>query len=121
MSNFFAKSNEFKTRYGSLDNDEFVQLIYKNVLGRPGETSGIDFWTTQLDSGAKTRGQVMLGYSDSSENKRVTRGRVDAIITTYALLLRLPTSGEITNWSSLPGTTLVKLIMSLPSYFSRFN
>ena len=34
VSEFFAKSPEFRTKYGSLDNGGFVDLIYRNVLGR---------------------------------------------------------------------------------------
>ena len=40
VSNTFARSNEFKTTYGSLSNTEFVTLVYANVLEREPEPSG---------------------------------------------------------------------------------
>lgn len=67
VSGSFASSQEFIDRYGSLSNREFVELVYSNVLGRPGETSGVEFWIAELDAGRRTRGQVMTGFSESAE------------------------------------------------------
>ncbi len=67
MSNFFASSDEFVARYSTLSNAEFVELVYRNVLGRPAEPSGFDFWVGRLDSGEFTRGRVMLLFSESKE------------------------------------------------------
>jgi hypothetical protein len=66
ISEFFASSPEFTARYGSLSNRQFVELVYANVLGRPGEPAGIDYWTSRLDAGV-TRGLVMIGFSESAE------------------------------------------------------
>lgn len=67
MSNFFASSDEFIARYSTLTNAEFVELIYRNVLGRPAEPSGFTFWVGKLDSGEFSRGRVMLLFSESKE------------------------------------------------------
>lgn len=67
VSDSFASSQEFAETYGSLSNREFVELVYANVLGRPGEVAGVDFWTGELDDEQRTRGQVMLGFSESPE------------------------------------------------------
>ncbi len=67
VSDSFASSAEFQATYGSLSNRAFVELVYQNVLGRPGEASGIDFWTGELDAGRRTRGEVMVGFSESVE------------------------------------------------------
>lgn len=68
VSQAFAGSAEFNNTYGALGNRAFVELVYENVLGRAGETGGIDFWTFQLDSGAMTRGEIMLEFSEAAEN-----------------------------------------------------
>lgn len=57
MSNFFAGSDEFVARYSTLSNAEFVQLIYRNVLGRAPEASGFDFWVGRLNSGEFSRAE----------------------------------------------------------------
>jgi hypothetical protein len=66
ISEFFASSPEFTARYGSLSNRQFVELIYTNVLGRAGEPAGVDYWAGRLDAGV-ARGQIMIGFSESSE------------------------------------------------------
>lgn len=64
-----AASEEFRQRYGEqLANRGFVQQLYQNVLRRPGEASGVDWWLAQLDAGFDRRA-VLLEFADSSENK----------------------------------------------------
>ncbi len=67
VSQAFAAAPEFSETYGSLDNRQFVQLVYRNVLGRQGEASGVDYWTGLLNTGQLNRGQVMTGFSESPE------------------------------------------------------
>ncbi len=71
ISEFFARSSEFKNRYGALTNAQFVDLVYKNVLGRAADTGGRAHWIAQLDRG-QSRGSVMIGFSESSEFVRAT-------------------------------------------------
>ncbi len=66
ISSVFASSPEFAASYGTLDNRQFVDLIYRNVLGRAADADGLGFWTNQLGAGA-SRGSVMVGFSDSAE------------------------------------------------------
>ena len=47
----------------------FVNNLYKNVLGREADASGLLYWSDQLISGAETRYEVLLGFSESAENK----------------------------------------------------
>ena len=94
ISQSFAQSPEFATLYGSLTNRGFVERIYENVLGRPGEPDGVAFWTGQLNSGARTRGQVMTGFSESSEYKGQQRAEVDVSVAYIALFGRRPTNAE---------------------------
>ncbi len=42
-----------------LTNSEIVAKFYVNVLGRPADQQGLDYWTAQLNSG-KTQGQVIV-------------------------------------------------------------
>lgn len=66
ISEFFASSPEFKSRYGSLTNAQFVNLIYRNVLGRNPDAGGQSHWVQRL-SGGTSRGAVMIGFSESPE------------------------------------------------------
>ena len=67
ISDRFAESPEFVASYGKLSNREFIGLIYANVLDRPAESTGLDYWSAELDSGRRTRGEVMVGFSESPE------------------------------------------------------
>ncbi len=66
VSNAFASAREFDLRYGSVDNDEFVSLVYRNVMQREPDASGLAYWRTQMRNGM-TRGEVMIAFSDSAE------------------------------------------------------
>lgn len=67
MSDFFASSPEFQQRYGSLDNQQFVELVYANVLRRTPDREGFFFWLDELDSGRVSRGGLMSFFSESEE------------------------------------------------------
>ncbi len=67
ISQAFANSAEFQATYGELDDGEFVDLVYDNVLGRPADPDGREFWVGQLENGNRTRGQLMIGFSESLE------------------------------------------------------
>lgn len=62
----FAASAEFINSYGSLSNQQFVGLVYQNVLRRSPDGDGLNHWTGVLNSG-KSRGDVMVGFSESDE------------------------------------------------------
>ncbi len=71
ISEFFSRSDEFKKRYGSLSDAEFIDLVYRNVLGRSPDGSGRSHWVGRLSAG-ETRGMVMVGFSESDEFQRKT-------------------------------------------------
>ncbi|MCB0971557.1 MAG: DUF4214 domain-containing protein [Acidimicrobiales bacterium] len=94
ISSYFEDSSEFQTRYGSLTNRQFVEQIYRNVLGREGEESGIAYWTRQLDLRRKDRGQVMINFSESSEYIRVVADQVDAAAVLIHLIGISPSTAQ---------------------------
>ena len=64
----FVASEEFRALYGAAPtNAEFVSRLYLNVLDRPGEAAGVDFWVGVLERGM-SKGEVLAGFSDSNEN-----------------------------------------------------
>ncbi|MEL7211003.1 MAG: DUF4214 domain-containing protein, partial [Actinomycetota bacterium] len=44
VSDAFAASPEFQRQYGALDDGEFVELDYQNVLGRAPDADGRAYW-----------------------------------------------------------------------------
>ena len=65
---FFVVSPEWQLVYGDTTDEEFVDLLYQNVMHRVGETEGRTYWIDQL--GDKTpRLAVALFFSQSDEFK----------------------------------------------------
>ncbi len=46
----------------------FATALYQNVLGRAPDSSGLDYWTNQLNSGLQDRADVLMGFANSPEN-----------------------------------------------------
>jgi hypothetical protein len=67
VSEYFAGSAEFLAAYGQLAPPDFVQRVYRNVLGREPDATGFDHWTTHLERGAIGRGTMMVAFSESPE------------------------------------------------------
>ncbi|WP_298930363.1 DUF4214 domain-containing protein [uncultured Ramlibacter sp.] len=74
-ANFIA-SPEFQTTYGNLDNARFVTQLYQNVLHRAPDEGGLAFHTGNLASGANTRANVLVGFSESPENQAALIGSI---------------------------------------------
>ncbi len=74
ISSAFASSQEFQQRYGHLSNEQFVDLVYRNVLERSPDLAGKQYWTGMLGKGL-SRGELMLGFSESGEFVQKTSDR----------------------------------------------
>lgn len=115
ISSNFAASNEFKTKYGSLTNRQFVEKIYNNLFERNGDAAGIDYWTGKLDTKVKTRGAVMIGFSESSEFKRVRAEEISIVLLYRSLLGRSATPSEFSSQVARlqGGTSVQRLILEI--------
>ena len=109
ISASFAGSSEFRRTYGSLSNGAFVDLVYRNVLGRPADAAGRTYWVRKLNAGT-SRGQLMVNFSESGEYVRRQAGPVGVVEVYAAMLHRSPTPGELTTWADQP---LAQLIIAL--------
>jgi len=63
----FIASDEFQSRYAGTDNTGFVTGLYENVLDRQPDAAGLEWWTEQLESGARDRDELVLGFMQSEE------------------------------------------------------
>ncbi len=94
-SDTFAASSEFTTKYGSLSNTAFVNLVYQNVLGRAPDAAGRTYWVGKLTKATVSRGSVMLNFSESSENTRKTESRVTSVLLRAGMVRRMPSMLEL--------------------------
>lgn len=95
-----ADSSEFRRRYGGLTDRGFVQRLYRNVLGRAGDPTGIDFWTARLTSKRLTRGGVVTQFSHSSEFIRRTDSTIQPLAAMFLLRGRVTTEDERIEWAT---------------------
>ena len=70
VSSSFLASAEFKELYGeNITHETYVQNLYLNVLNRELDQDGYDYWVGNLNNGIEERHEVLLGFSESAENK----------------------------------------------------
>ncbi|MEM9148657.1 MAG: DUF4214 domain-containing protein [Pseudomonadota bacterium] len=65
----FLESAEFMETFGSdLDDAAYLDTLYRNVLGRPGDAAGTAYWEDRLDAGLGRDAALAL-FSESAENQ----------------------------------------------------
>lgn len=66
----FTDSNEFDQIYGTdSTNTEFLTALYRNALHREPDQPGLDWWLNEMANHGQTREMVLLGFSESTENR----------------------------------------------------
>lgn len=73
----FVVSAEFKALNGSAPAPQaLVASLYGHVLGRTAEQAGLDYWTSQLQSGALDAAGLLASLSESAENRVLVSGQI---------------------------------------------
>ena len=67
----FLAGREYQRRFGADDDAAFVDVVYDNVLGRPGDPDGVAYWRGEL-AGGLDRHHLVLLFSESTELRRRT-------------------------------------------------
>ncbi|MFP7672417.1 DUF4214 domain-containing protein [Marivita sp. S0852] len=64
----FFDQPETQALYGSTGaNTQFVTAVYSNILGRPPDDAGLDYWVGTLDTGAIDRAEFILAMIDGAK------------------------------------------------------
>jgi Domain of unknown function (DUF4214)/Divergent InlB B-repeat domain/Bacterial TSP3 repeat len=100
LADFFTQSPEFMATYGSLNNTQFVTLLYNNVLGRAPDAGGLNGWVQLLTTGGYSRGQVLVGFSESTEFQASSANEVFVTMMYTGMLRRTPDPGGFSGWVS---------------------
>lgn len=69
---YFLSSPEGLKKFGGLDNREFVNVVYENVLGRNAsfDPEGWNYWTRLLEEKTLTQSEVVFYISNSEEFRK---------------------------------------------------
>jgi hypothetical protein len=122
----FATAPEFVQRYGTLNNRDYVNRLYLNILGRQADQGGSDFWTGRIDRGEESRGSMLMQFSESAEYKALTGTSTNATLVYSSLLRRAPSTAEQTALRDAltGGQTLASridaLVLGTTAYRQRF-
>ena len=63
IADSFINSPEFARTYGTVDsvsNDDYVDLLYTNVLGRDYDAAGFNYWVERLEQILFNPGHIQL-------------------------------------------------------------
>lgn len=125
LANQFLVSSEFQRRYGSPGNTAYIDVLYRNVLGRAADASGADYWNRRLTAGRITRAGLLVQFSESSENKTKTAAKAEASVVYVGMVLRAPDPSVLSWWttkraSGSPLSALTDLVYDSSAYRSRF-
>jgi serralysin len=75
VANAFIASPEFQSKYGNVDDRQFVTLLYNNVLDRAPDQGGLEYHMNDLAHGV-TRAQILSNFSESPENQANVIGSI---------------------------------------------
>ena len=116
----FIGGAEFQIQNGSLSNDNFVRLVYRQILLREAAPAEVTFQSGTLGGGT-TRIQLASNFLNSTEFRITTGPRLTAFLMYACLLQRDPGASERTSMinqvkASTPVRTLVDGIIGATEF-----
>ena len=123
IADYFAESPEFVSRYGDLGAAGYVDRLYQNVLGRPSDAGGRDFWVGQMAQG-HSRGDVLRQFAESAEFRQEHDPAILVRAIYLGLLERSPDDAGLDYWTGLvrrgvPVSGLITGFLDSGEYASR--
>lgn len=119
VADIMARSPEFAATYGSLTDQQLVEQVYLNLLGRPADPAGVAFWVDQLGSG-KSRGSVVARIAISAENVAATQRSVDAQVAFLNVMGRAATPTELAEWGTKPLAEVARFLARSNGYAQHY-
>jgi Domain of unknown function (DUF4214) len=116
LADFFTQSPEFQATYGSLNDTQFVTLLYNNVLNRAPDTAGLNGWVALLQ-GVYTRGQVLIGFSESAEYMASSANKVFVTMMYTGMLHRTPEQAGFDGWVGFLGAATLTRTQVINGFF----
>lgn len=127
MAGRFIASTEFVTRFGSLTDREFVDLIYQNSVNHAGNAVDAAAYAAAITAGSTTRAQVLLTLAEAAEHVSVSATTLNAglwvgddqslaIARLYDTILNhMPDEAGLVAWRTAldSGTTLLQVAQAM--------
>ena len=99
LYNTFAQSAEYTSLFAGQNNTATVNTIYGNLLGRTPDVAGLNYWVSQLDTGALSIGTIANAIKTGAQGTDATTvANKTTAATTFTAAL--DTAAEITGYAS---------------------
>ena len=124
LADQFLRSSEFARRYGTPSDAGFVDVLYRNILGRPSDPDGADYWMRRLDDRQITRSKLLVQFTESNENVHDTAATTEASVVYVGMVLRAPDPSVLAWWTTKRSTgselsVLTSLVYGSDAYQQR--
>ncbi len=106
ISEFFATSDEFKTRFGSDNYNDLLNQIYEEMFSRVPDEEGKAYWLQRLEDpdDPVTPGTLVSYFSEGTEARGIAGARSELVAMSLLLEGRMPTVSELAAWELGRGT-----------------
>lgn len=112
-SRYFAESPEAVETYGDATLEEFLDILYAEVLNREPDAGGAAYWLDRLENDPLIdRANIVAFFTDSPELRNMTEYRSEIVALTALFDERMPTEAEIEAWESLRSSTSLEAAIS---------
>ncbi|MGI9615503.1 MAG: DUF4214 domain-containing protein [Acidimicrobiales bacterium] len=115
IAEWFAESDEFKARYANVGFRTFLDRLYADVLDRPADDKGKQYWLDELSAGRVDRGTIVVQFTQSPEMRELSIYRNEIVAISLVGDGSVPSTAEIDAWAALRATT--NLDRAIESWF----
>jgi hypothetical protein len=126
MLQLWLASEEWNSRFGSYNNTEFVNKLYRDMLHREPDQLGLEYWIGVLGNGALTRAEVILAFCDCPEYGTANSEQKLTYQLYIGLLGRMPDSEGYAYWvnqlqTGTPRENVIDAFLSCPEYATKHS
>jgi hypothetical protein len=68
IANSFYNADEFRDQFTGFDDRSYINQLYLNVLDRPADQPGFDYWLDQLENVGLSHANILVSFAESAEN-----------------------------------------------------
>lgn len=101
IAEWFAESDEYRTRYEGTTFDEFLDQLYTDVLNRAPDLEGKEYWIDRLEAEDVTRGTIVIYFTESAEMLGVAGRRNEIVALSLLKAGSVPSAADVAAWVTL--------------------
>lgn len=69
IANSFYHATEFRQQFERFDDENYIDQLYLNVLERPADSEGVDYWLNDIQHNGRSHADVLVSFAQSAENR----------------------------------------------------